>query len=297
MDQVTTARKRAEASWRNSLAAMSALLGLPWTAAAALLWLGGVGLSALPQDTPRPFVILAATTLSAVVLGFAVGRILVARDVVRRLLGAPGPDLSDTTDEERLAVPAAMLEPDHAVSVPHLDRILSGSVDTRSPSDTELRRMRRRGAAITGTAVIALGFFVLSLLAFLAPQPGGVAELARRLTAAAAIGPIGVNAAVLWAVQQLGLLTIARRVIEAQGILDRGTLSDDGSPLTVLRRLDSRIVVNLRAFPRRLAPRRNHLVWAANDRAPALFVGAWAFTVTGPLVTMIAAVLAFTAPR
>lgn len=282
-------RLRADTAWRASLVTMKPLLAFGWTIAGVLLWLGTLVVAyVLPSVDPILFV-LGTVFVTALGIGFAVPRILVAADIFRRLRALPGPDLADIPADERAVIPAAMLEPRDGVSVEHLDRMLSGSPNEQPASVAEMNRMNAQAVAINVTTIVAFVVFGLGAVLLL---PTGVGRFgdgaAFQLVAIGAIGPVAINACVLWAFREIGFIAIAGRFVAAQKVLDTGVLPDNGSALSVIVRQGARWIVNPRALPARRAPRRRHLAAAHSNKMPAVLAQAWAFVALSPLVALVA---------
>jgi hypothetical protein len=296
--QELTARARADNYWRASFDEIGPLLSIGWTIAGVALWLAALALSmSAPQSHPL-FVVVVAGLVSMLTLAFAVGRIAVANDLFGRMRALPELDLAGASVDDLLAIPSGMLSPQHAVSVSHLDRILRGGADLNHSQLRSLRRLNVQAITIGLSVVVALLAFLLcaaTLLALVTSTRTFGEAGAWQLFGMMAIGPVAINAVVLWAFQQLGLIEVARRFVLAQQILDRGVLPDDGSPLTVLVRRGGRTVVNPRALPSRRAPRQRHFLAATTGKIPALLAQAWAFAALGLVVTILAVVRTLTA--
>jgi hypothetical protein len=299
VERTTDARARAEAHWRNSIDSVAPLLSFGWTAAGIVLWLTALALAFIAPGSHPLVAVLGAALLCILTLSFSIVRILIAGDLLQRLRTIPDLDLDGTAHSDIRDVPAGLLSPQHAVSVSHLDRILLGGGDLGPQHLRDLRRLNAQAVAINLSAVVAGVAFILCgviLLAFVNATRTVGEEVAWLLFALAAISPVTINAAVLWAFRQLGLIEVARRFVVAQQILDNEDLPDDGSPLTVLLRRDGRTVVNPRALPARLAPRHRHFAAATTGRIPALFAQAWAFAALQPVVAIVAVISSLATP-
>jgi hypothetical protein len=225
--------------WRASIAATPQFLPIPVTAAAFVVAAGSSVAAALSTPTHLVPFALIALGITLVSTGFSVWRLARARRGITAFaaLAARFAEVPPQPSET-VSAPAAILQPDDAASVAHLDRILRHDrADWPAADGAQTQAVRATTFAAIAMIIASLamiGFAVVFLLAIVGVVPNDHVIVPQICLLAAALGPLFSTGSVVSSVTIFSRVEYAREWLRAQELLNAGHLRYDGESLTLI---------------------------------------------------------------